>query len=205
MAKGLMERLRGVPGMAALALLLAGCVADPAALAGGGSGAVRSAAVLDGAFTVAAPRGYCIAPGAGRQGEDSAVVLIGRCPGETSVPPAVLTVSVGAAGSAGVLSGGGAALTAYFQSNPGRATLSRSGKAADVHIVEAVGRGNTFYLRVSDRLAGDYWRAILGLGGRLVTVSASGAEGLPLTPDEGRKLVESAVARLVAANGHAGG
>ena len=59
-------------GLAACcAVLLAGC--DVAQ-----SGRIRSIAILDGAVTAAAPAGYCISPGAGMRGEDSAVILIDR-------------------------------------------------------------------------------------------------------------------------------
>jgi hypothetical protein len=177
------------------------------ALFAGAAGAteIRRVAILDGAVTVAAPRDYCIAPGAGQRGADSAVVLIGRCAGTPDAAPAVITVAVGQAGSASVLAGGGAALAEFFQSAAGRATLSRSGRAGDVRVLAAVGRGDVFYLRLRDRAAGDYWRAILGLKGRLVTISVAGPAESPLPPEAGRSLLEAAVKRMRAANGAAAG
>ena len=55
-------------------------------------------------------------------------------------------------------------------------------------------------LHLIDISAGDYWRAIAGMNGRLVTVSASGAIGAPLTPDQGRRLVEATLRALLRAN-----
>jgi hypothetical protein len=171
---------------------LAGCVPT-----GGG---IRSVALLDGAMVAAAPAGYCIAPGAGRRGADSAVVLMGRCSAGSEAEPAVLTLSVGAAGSAGAMTAGGEALVAYFRSAEGRAALSRDGRAGDVRVIEAVGLGDAFLLHVEDRAVGDYWRALAGVRGRLVTVSASGPEGQALPAGKGRALVEAAIAALKRAN-----
>lgn len=95
---------------------------------------------------------------------------------------------------------GGAELAGYFTSRDGRAALSREGRAADVAVLEAVGSGEAFLLHVRDRAVGDYWRAVTGIRGRLVTVSASGPEGQALSEGEGRALVEAAVAALRRAN-----
>ena len=58
----------------------------------------------------------------------------------------------------------------------------------------------TLLLHLNDAVAGEYWRAIIGIKGRLVTISASGAEGAPLTADAGRQLVDETVAALIRAN-----
>lgn len=173
-------------------VLLAGCVA--------GGGGLRSVPLLDGAITAAAPAGYCLAPGAGRRSGDGAVVLMGRCSAESGAEPAVLTLSVGPAGSAGAMAAGGAELAAYFTSSEGRAALSRRGRAGDVAVLEAVGVDEAFLLHVRDRAVGDYWRAVTGIRGRLVTVSASNPDGQALPEGKGRALVEAAVAALRRAN-----
>jgi hypothetical protein len=59
---------------------------------------------------------------------------------------------------------------------------------------------DAFLLHVRDRAVGDYWRAILGLRGRLVTLSVSGPEGKPLEAAKGRGLLDAAVAALRRAN-----
>lgn len=181
----------GLRGVAVL-VLLAGCVA-------GGAG-LRSVPLLDGALIAAAPPGYCLAPGAGRRNGDSAVVLMGRCSAASAAAPAVLTLSVGPAGSAGAMAAGGEGLAAYFTSSEGRAALSRRGRAGDVAVLSALGAGEAFLLHVSDRAVGDYWRAVTGLRGRLVTVTAAGPDGQALPEDKGRGLVEAAVAALRRAN-----
>lgn len=161
---------------------------------------IRSVALLDGAVVAAAPAGYCIAPGTGQRQADSAVVIMGRCSATGTAVPALLTLTVGEAGTAGAMAGGGAALTAYFTSAPGRAALSRSGRAGDVEVVSASGVGDDFLLRVRDRVAGEYWRGITGLRGRLVSVTAAGSEAQALDPEQGRTLVEAALAALRRAN-----
>lgn len=176
----------------AAALLLAGCVTD-------GAGP-RSVALLDGAMVAAAPPGYCLAPGAGRRSGDGAVVLMGRCSAASAAEPAVLTLSVGPAGSAGAMGADGEGLAGYFTSAEGRAALSRRGRAADVAILSAVGAGDAFLLHVRDRAVGDYWRAVTGIRGRLVTVTAAGPDGQSLSEARGRALVEAAVAALRRAN-----
>lgn len=185
-------RVRMGFGAGLLALLLAGCVET-----GGG---LRSVALLDGAVVAAAPAGYCLAPGTGRRNGDSAVVIMGRCSATGTAAPAVLTLSIGQAGSAGVLAGGGAMLAEYFTSEAGRAAVSRSGRAADVAVVQASEVDGAFLMRLQDREAGDYWRGIDGLRGRLVTVSATGPEGEALEPAKGRALVLAALAALRRAN-----
>ena len=78
--------------------------------------------------------------------------------------------------------------------------MSRSGRAGDVAVLQSGVVDGTLMLHLNDRMAGDYWRAIIGLKGRLVTISASGAEGAPLTPADGQRLVEETVAALIRAN-----
>ncbi len=178
-----------------IALALAGCDA-------GTSARIRSIGILDGAVTAAAPPGYCISPGAGMRGADSAVILMGRCSGAATATavPAVITLSVGPAASAGVMAGGGAALATYFQSEAGRAALSRAGRPEDVRVLSAAGTDSTFVLHVADDAAGEYWRAFRGLRGRLATVSVTGPLDAPLTSDQSRSVLDATMAALDAAN-----
>ena len=160
----------------------------------------RPVALLGGAIAVAGPRGYCIDDGAGGQVGDTAVVLMGRCRGALGVAPALLTISVGPAGSAGAMAAGGPALSSYFTSAAGRAALSRDGRAGDVRVIAAVGVGDSLLIHVADRTIGEYWRALAGLRGRLVTVTANGAPGAPLPPDASRALVDATLRALQKAN-----
>jgi hypothetical protein len=165
-----------------------------------GVGGIRSAAILNGQITVQAPTGYCIDPSAGSTGADSAVVLMGRCNAAIKQAPAVLTLSAGQAGSAGAIADGGEALAAFFATDDGRAALSRDGLAADVEVVEAFSLGDAYLMRVQDRAVGEYWRGIVGLRGRVMMLSVSGPPGRPLSPAEGRALLEAGLAALRRAN-----
>lgn len=173
---------------------LSGCQLEP------GFGAARSASVLNGAIQIGVPSGYCIDGGASREARDGAVILMGRCTDEVKAIPALLSVSIGQGGSAGVMTAGGPALAAYFGSPQGRATLSRDGRASDIRVVEALGAGDAFLLHLKDRSIGEYWRAVIGMKGRLVTISATGTPDLPLDPTDGRKVLDTALAAMRRAN-----
>ena len=162
-----------------------------------------AAPVLDGAIAVAGPRGYCVDPAMTREQGDTAVILMGRCKYALAVEPALLTMSVGPTASAGVLAGGGPALTAFFTSRDGRAALSRFGNAGDVTVIQALTAGEAYLLHLNDKAVGNYWRAVVGLNGRLVTISANGAQedrSASLTPAAGRALLDATLAALRRAN-----
>jgi hypothetical protein len=153
-----------------MAVLLAGCVAP--------TGSPKSAPVLGGAVQVGVPAGYCIDRVAGREAGDTAIVVMGKCREDSAALPAVLTAAIAPAASAGVLAGGGKALAAYFTSDAGRAALSRAGRANTVTVLAAKGVGTAFVMRIRDRDAGEYWRGVAPVAGRLVTITvdAPGAD-----------------------------
>ena len=167
--------------------------------------ATRQVAVLGGEVRVRAPQFYCVDTKSAISVADTAVVLIGRCNASGQVAAALVTVTVGRSASAGVMLASTEALRDFMSSTTGRRALSRSGRAADVEVLESGVLDDRLMLHLKDRLAGEYWRAIIGVEGRLITISASGAEGVPLTPEEGRKLVEQTVAALRDANPVSGG
>ncbi len=175
-----------------LILLFAGCVS--------GLGPGRSTAILGGAMAVGAPSGYCVDRSAGHEADDRAIVLIGKCDAASAAVPAVVTVSVGAAGSAAAIAGGPAMLAEFFTSEAGRKSLSRDGDAGAVRILHAAGSGGALVMRVRDAAVGEYWRAVTALKGRLVTVSVAGTDGAPLDGEAGRALLDRSVEALVAAN-----
>lgn len=175
-------------------LLLAGCVS------GGGLGGTSTRSVLQGELTVSGPAGYCIDESASREAEDRAVVLMGRCDGKAKVTAALLSYAVGPAASAGVLAAGGPQLAEFFTSPEGRATLAASGRARDVTVVEALSSGDAFLMRLREAEGPGYWRAFLGLKGRLVSVSVQGSPQDPLSPDLGRTLLDRALTTLQRAN-----
>ena len=181
----------------AVLLALAGCVAP-----GGGSDPAR-APILAGAMMLAAPDGYCIVPGSRLERGDDALALMGRCKGETNRPPAVLTVTLGAQGSAADFDT--ATLANWLRGPQGRAALSRSGRGTDVTIEDVATLKDALLIRLRDAGAEQAvepsaWRAVLPLRGRLVTLTVTGPRDQPLPPDTGRKLMETFIARMRAAN-----
>lgn len=181
-----------------MGLALAACQMDVGALSLPGQS--RGLSVLGGAMTVASPSGYCIDKASARQQNDGAVVLIGRCSGKSGSPPAVISVTMGGAGSAGVLADGGAELTAFFGSPAGRTALSRTGDANAVQILKAASLDGAYALYIAEAGVDDYWRAVLGLSGRLVTVSVQGPAGGALDAAGGQRLLGAAIVALRRAN-----
>lgn len=188
------------PVLASLALLslLAACVVPTGT-------SLTQQPVLAGAMTLAAPQGYCIQPGSRRESGDSALAILGRCAGQETVAPAVLTATFGAAGSAEGLQDGQAVLAAWFRSDRGRAALSDRGRARDVTVDKAFGQGGALFLHVRDAGANagvqrESWRAVLPLRGRLVTLTVAGPADQPLAPAAGQALLERFVAALRRAN-----
>lgn len=160
----------------------------------------RQVTVLSGEIMVKAPQFYCVSEGSSRSSADTAVVLIGRCAENGRVAAALVTVTIGRFASGGVMLAGAGTLREFLRSTAGRKAMSRSGRAGDVAVLQSGVVDGTLMLHLNDRVAGEYWRAIIGLKGRLVTISASGAEGTPLTPEAGQRLVEQTVAALIKAN-----
>lgn len=182
-----------------LALVLGGTLLA-ACVAGADLGGPSVRPVLNGDVKIAAPAGYCLDGGASREWQDAATLIMGRCSRNPAVKPALLTLSVGQAGSAGVMAAGGEGLAAFFTSREGLATLSPNGRASEVRVVEALSTKDAFLMRLKEAGAPDYWRAVLGLRGRLVTLSVKGTADSVLSADEGRTILDSAVAALRRAN-----
>ena len=161
----------------------------------------RNMAVLGGAVTVSPPDGYCVNPNVSKTGGDNAVVLIGRCSAASAVAAALLTTSIGEAGSGNALNAGPVALTSFFTSAEGRAMLASSGDANDAVVTASETDKDAVLLLIKDRALGTYWRGIFALRGRLVMVSATGGESTGLSPDSGRALLSKTIASLRRANG----
>lgn len=190
--------------VACLPLLLAGCVPE---VGGFAMAPQRVQAVLAGAVTVTGPNGYCVEPTAVLETADTALVLIGRCKGGATDrhAPAILTAAVGEVGSGLDVATSAAALAGFFGSKPGRAALSRSGRAANVTVLETVAVGEVFVIRLTDTspdptASPESWRAVLALAGRLVTLTVTGALEAPLDAEAGRALLDRFIAAMQAAN-----
>jgi hypothetical protein len=178
---------------ALLLVLLAGACVP----AGGGFSTPRTTPVLQGAVQIGLPRGYCIDRQAGREADDTAIVVMGRCRQDVQAAPAVLTTAIGPAGSGGVLAGGGQALADYFTSDAGRAALSRTGEARAVTILQAKMVGEAFVLQIRDRDAGESWRGVERVAGRLVTITVNLPQG---SAADGQAVLTDALRLTAAAN-----
>ena len=160
----------------------------------------HSISVLDGTVNIAAPNGYCVDTNVSMTGADNAVVLMGRCSAKSNHAPALLTASLGSKGSGDALSHGPVALVSFFNSPAGLTLLSAKSDAQDVQINDSQVQGETLFLLISDKAIGDYWRAISSVQGRLLMLSASGASGFDLAPDDGRALLSKTLLVLQKAN-----
>lgn len=167
-------------------------------------------AVAGRSVIVAGPPGYCVDTAASRDGV-KAFVLMGSCASIARDPdarspatPGLVTVTVSSDPAAYVdVAGSAGALERFFRSEAGRATLSRTGRAETVTVLDSRSRGGTLYLHLRDTSAGrpagteaDYWRALTNVDGRIVTVTAVGFAARPMSARAGRALVEDAVARI---------
>lgn len=172
-------------------------------------------ALAGSSVVVTGPPGFCIDPAATRDGV-KAFVLMGSCASIAGDPdarkpaaPGLVTVTVSSDPDTFVdVATASAALERFFRSDAGRATLSRSGRAESVRVLDSRTRGGTLYFHVRDTSPGgpagtvpDYWRALTNVGDTLVTVTVVGFENRPIAAEEGRALIEAAVARVRAGTG----
>lgn len=162
--------------------------------------APRTIAILGGSVTIAPPQGYCVDTKASRTGKDNAVILMGRCSASSSLSAALITASLGAAGSDAALSIGPVALTSFFNSDEGLAMLSSSGKPEDITLKTSQIDGETLFLLIEDKTTGTYWRAFSSLQGRLLTLTAAGVDTVILNPNDGRALLAQTLGALEKAN-----
>ncbi len=161
---------------------------------------------------VAGPPGFCIDPSARRDGEES-FVLLGSCAsiardpdGATPEIPGLMTVVVSSEGEAITdIAGRADILSTFFRSAAGRAALSRSGRAETVEVFDIRRDGRALFIRARDTsatplsgMSQEYWRALLDVNGRLVTVSLIGFEDRPISPEDGLRLVRTAAERIAA-------
>lgn len=168
-------------------------------------------AVAGGSVIVAGPRGFCIDREASRDAiGTSALTVLSACRelgGGMFAPapehPAVLTAAVAPEGRLIDVAAAEAGLTAYFASPRGRAMLSRSGQAETVELRESFAEDGAYFLHLTDRAPfswgatqPDYWRALLQVGGRMVTVAVLALPGRPLERDKGLALLRDFIAAL---------
>ena len=130
-------------------------------------------------------------------------MLLVRCRG-TMRPSPVLSATI-----TGVESDGNAGslrrLTGFLQTTPGRAQLSRSGDPGDVAVEEATFAEGAIWLLIHDQgnprsFDETYWRAILPVAGRIITLSVLAAREHPFEHDSGLAILRGFVMRMRALN-----
>ncbi|MEO1154731.1 MAG: hypothetical protein AAFX59_12815 [Pseudomonadota bacterium] len=202
----------------AAVLTLAGCDGGfDMALGAAGQDMARSApervAVTGDAVVVSGPPGFCVDGSVTRDTGQSAFVLLGSCASISRDPaqprpavPGILTVSIGPPASAAVAEQV-TSLDAYVRSDAGRAAISRRGDAEDLVILETLAVDGALYIHARDtgsaggaQIGDDYWRALMGVGGHLVTASVVSFPDQPMSRDVGFELLDSLAARLRGVN-----
>jgi hypothetical protein len=185
-------------------LALAGCF-ETAPLTQAASRVLAPAAgparveVLHGSIHVAGPAGYCADVEATRESDIEAFVLLVRCRG-TIRPSPVLTATVTRAPASDDPEALGRLLD-FVRSPAGRAQLSRSGDSDDVELIEAAQASGVLWLLIRDSDNPDsfdetYWRAILPLSDRIVTLSVLAAADHPYERDSGLAILRGFVQRM---------
>ena len=163
-------------------------------------------------LVVAGPPGFCVDPSLQRDGGDAAVVVLGSCASIANAPrgrkppvPAVLTASVAQTPTGPIDPD---VLEGYFTSPAGRAALSRQDDPEAVEILEMSRAEQAIYIRARETTEGGpiagtddtYWRAIFGLDERLVSLSVVSVDGVPVSRDDGLRILRDFEARMVAEN-----
>lgn len=188
--------------LVAALLALAGCLSF-------GPTAPRTIEVADSRITVAGPRGYCVDTAGTHDGESAAVVTLGSCAAlrQSAQEPhpdrdAVLSASIAPAGAGRpAVAESLESLRTFFDSEAGRAALSRSGRADTVEVLDKTTRDGILFLDLRDespfegpRVAPRYWRALLDLRGHIVTLSVMAPAGEPLSRAGAMATLEAFVA-----------
>lgn len=157
--------------------------------------------VLDGSVIVAGPAGYCVDDTATRESDSEAFVLLVRCaPTRRNSPILSATVT-------GMMAPGSAdpanlsRLGAFLDTRGGRMQLSRRGNAGDVSIVHTQVEDGALWLRIEDSGNPDtfepgYWRAILPVSDRVVTLSVLSSRAHPVGEERGLRVLRDFVSAM---------
>lgn len=166
-------------------------------------------ALYGGDVIAAVPDGYCIETKASRPASGfAAMVACQTIAGEAGRPAlnGFVSTQVGPSGSA-LVNAAKPAFAAFLSTTAGEAILSTAGDAGTVTVVAVDQTDTGVVARFTDtapaRVPGlqqTEWRSFVDMKGRLVTIAVRGLAGDPLTADQGRTLLDRAVAAFVAAN-----
>jgi hypothetical protein len=186
-------------------LLLAGCAGSLGQL-----GTDRGI-TLGGGFRIIGPTGYCALAGTKQRRAGSDFVALTGCAasgGAATVSRPIMTATIGASGSAAEVDLTPERLIPFFQSAEGRAVLSRSGDPGSVTVQDVQSYGGGVIIRLTDQSddlpnaleSGQSWRAVAGMGGRLVTLSLQARKSEPIGAGEGISLMRRFVDAMRQAN-----
>lgn len=165
---------------------------------------------------IAPPKGWCIDPKGSRDAATGALVILRGCAGEglfgARAGRGLLMVSVAAKAASFQIEGTEAEVAIFFESEPGHAALSRSGQANTVQVLETLAEPGIVLIRAEDSspfpgggAAPDYWRALFGVGGHLVTLSVLSAANQPMSRSQGLDLLREFAAQVRSASGDVAG
>lgn len=197
------SRVRAALALAGAVALLAACFETQelsgalTRVSGQGQGSVG---VLGGAITVAGPEGWCVDPGATRETGEQAFVLLSRCRGGRGQPVLSVTITdtrVPPGDRSDQLEG----LVGFLLTDAGRGQLSRRGRSDDVTVLDHRVQDGALWLQLTDAgnpepFAPDYWRVVMPLVGRLVTLSALSVAASPSPPEAGEAALEGLIDTL---------
>lgn len=197
--------------------LLSGCAGMDAAFDGATAGAggkalsrvaPRQVVAAGTDVTIVGPRGFCVDPTASAAQAAGSFVLMGNCAAISRSPdapqprvPARLTASISGPEEGPAVALMLDELRGFIASDDGRAALSQSGRASDVAIRQSFTRDGVFYVRIADRsLKSDQWRAFFDVRARMISLTVSGSDEIPLAGRAGLRLMQDFVKRVQRAN-----
>jgi hypothetical protein len=195
--------------MLVLCLSLAGCFENQQLSDAGDRGLQPTSgpariAVLNQSVSIAGPAGYCVDVEATRESDIEAFALLVRCRG-TLRPAPVLSATITSLRAPADDLAALHRLAEFLPSPAGRAQLSRSGDPDDVTVQQMTYADGVIWMLIEDRgnpasFDNTYWRAILPVAGRIVTLSVLSAREHPVEQGSGLSVLRSFVMRMRAVN-----
>lgn len=186
-------------------LLVSGCVM-PGPTAGvsqgknGGQSVVRQSLTVGG-LSLVGPSGFCPLPRTRQRVAGADFVAFAPCGGDTG---AILAATIGGGGSAAGIVLKQSVLAPYFETEEGKAALRGAGSRDQISVHEVADYKGAVVLRLTREAkvkAGDSWRALMQIEGRLVTLSVRPRQGLSIAVPDGRRLITRFVDAMRNANG----
>lgn len=207
---------------------LAACGGGPTFMRDGGGGVLNGGARADrlpnrpapftttvsrGEVVVDGPVGFCVDTGATKDSAENAFVVMGNCASlssasisESSRFKALLTASLAVSADGNTAALDGEALSAFFKSDAGLASLSRQDASGPVNLIETFFQDDVFYAYADDggerakNLDQSYWRAILVIKGRLTSLTVQDFASQKMSDSDSLNLMREFVATMRTAN-----